>query len=71
MATDAEITIEIDDRYEEAKKIVRESKRGRISYLQRKMLIGYNRAARLMEAMESEGIVSPPQINGEREVLDA
>ena len=42
-----------------------------ISYVQRRLKIGYNRAARMLEAMESAGIVGPLQSNGSREVLSA
>ncbi len=58
-----------DDKYEEAVKIVRESRQASISYLQRRMRIGYNRAARLIERMEREGIVSPSEGGKPREVL--
>jgi len=50
-------------------KIVVESRRASISYIQRKLRVGYQRAARLMEEMEELRIVTPPQSNGNREVL--
>jgi S-DNA-T family DNA segregation ATPase FtsK/SpoIIIE len=60
---------EQDSCYDEAAQIVCESGRASISYLQRRLKIGYNRAARLIETMEIAGIVSPLQSNGSREVL--
>ncbi len=55
--------------YDEAVKIVLEDQRPTISYVQRKLRIGYQRAARLIEAMEEQGIVSAPANNGNREIL--
>ncbi|HET8731682.1 MAG TPA: DNA translocase FtsK 4TM domain-containing protein [Moraxellaceae bacterium] len=60
---------EADPLYDEAVAFVMESRRPSISFVQRKFKIGYNRAARLIEAMELAGIVSPMQSNGQREVL--
>lgn len=60
---------EIDELYDEAVLIVTESKRASISNLQRRLKIGYNRAARLVEQMEAAGVVSELQANGMREVL--
>ncbi len=60
---------EQDDLYDQAVQIVSESKRASISHLQRRLKIGYNRAARLIETMEAAGIVSSMQSNGAREVL--
>jgi S-DNA-T family DNA segregation ATPase FtsK/SpoIIIE len=58
-----------DELYDQAVRIVTESRRASISGVQRRLKIGYNRAARLIELMESQGIVSAPQHNGNREVL--
>ena len=55
--------------YDEAVAFVLESRRASISAVQRKLRIGYNRAARLIEAMEEAGIVSSMNTNGTREVL--
>jgi S-DNA-T family DNA segregation ATPase FtsK/SpoIIIE len=58
-----------DALYDEAVAFVIESRRPSISSVQRKLRIGYNRAARLIEAMEEAGVVSPMNSNGSREVL--
>jgi S-DNA-T family DNA segregation ATPase FtsK/SpoIIIE len=55
--------------YDEAVAYVVESRRASISSVQRKLRIGYNRAARLIEAMEEAGVVSAMNSNGSREVL--
>lgn len=60
---------EADAVYDQAVAFVLETRRVSISSVQRKFRIGYNRAARLVEAMESAGIVSPMQNNGSREVI--
>jgi len=58
-----------DELYDRAVQIVTESRRASISGVQRQLRIGYNRAARIIEEMEASGIVSPPEHNGQREVL--
>ena len=60
---------ETDELYDEAVAFVTQSRRASISAVQRRLRIGYNRAARLIETMESAGIVSPMAANGNREVL--
>ncbi|MDQ8036720.1 MAG: DNA translocase FtsK 4TM domain-containing protein [Pedobacter sp.] len=60
---------EADPLYDEAVNFVLETRRPSISFVQRKFKIGYNRAARLIEAMEMAGVVSPMQTNGQREVV--
>ena len=60
---------EQDPLYDEAVKIVTSERKPSISYVQRRLKIGYNRAARMLEAMETAGIVGPLQSNGGREVL--
>ena len=62
-------TEEIDEFYDEAVAFVTQTRRASISSVQRKFRIGYNRAARLIEAMEQAGIVSEMNNNGSREVL--
>ena len=58
-----------DDLYNEAVEFVVETRRASISSIQRKFRIGYNRAARLIETMEENGIVTPMNSNGSREVI--
>jgi S-DNA-T family DNA segregation ATPase FtsK/SpoIIIE len=60
---------EADPLYDQAVAIVLKSRRASISFVQRDLRIGYNRAARLIEQMEKAGIVTPMQSNGNREVL--
>jgi S-DNA-T family DNA segregation ATPase FtsK/SpoIIIE len=62
---------DMDPLYDQAVRIVTESRRASISGVQRRLKIGYNRAARMIEAMEEAGIVGPLQSNGNREVLAA
>ena len=58
------------DIYKKAVMIVRRDKKASISYVQRQLRIGYNRAATLIEKMEQEGIITPPNISGKREVVE-
>jgi len=58
-----------DELYDEAVRFVCETRRASISSVQRKLRIGYNRAARLIEAMEAAGVVTSMSTNGSREVL--
>ena len=58
-----------DALYNQAVSIVKNDKRVSISYIQRKLQIGYNRAARIVEEMEEKGIVSSPNTQGKRELL--
>jgi len=60
---------EQDPLYDEAVRIVTESRKASISGVQRRLKIGYNRAARMIEAMEAAGLVGPLNTNGSREVL--
>ncbi|MFV3406377.1 MULTISPECIES: DNA translocase FtsK [Pseudomonas] len=60
---------ESDALYDEAVQFVLESRRASISAVQRKLKIGYNRAARMIEAMEMAGVVTPMNSNGSREVI--
>jgi S-DNA-T family DNA segregation ATPase FtsK/SpoIIIE len=61
--------IENDPLYDQAVRLVTESRRASVSAVQRRFKIGYNRAARMVEQMESAGVVGPLQGNGMREVL--
>jgi len=63
------IEFEKDDLYDEAARIVVDSGQASISYLQRRLRIGFSRAARLVDMMEAEGIVSAPAGGKPREVL--
>ena len=58
------------DLYQQAVAIVKRDKKPSISYVQRQLRIGYNRAAILIEKMEAEGIISAPNISGKRELLE-
>ena len=58
-----------DTLYNQAVSIVTNDKRVSISYIQRKLQIGYNRAARIVEEMEETGIVSAPNTQGNSELL--
>ena len=60
---------DFDPLYDQAVAIVTETRKASISYIQRRLKIGYNRAARMVEEMESSGVVSAVQSNGTREVL--
>ena len=60
---------EQDPLYDQAVRIVVESRKASISGVQRRLKIGYNRAARMIETMEAAGLVGPLQSNGSREVL--
>jgi S-DNA-T family DNA segregation ATPase FtsK/SpoIIIE len=60
---------EVDEMYDRAVAIVAETNNVSISMIQRKLRIGYNRAARIVEHMEVQGVVSPPDNTNKREVL--
>ena len=60
---------ESDPLYDQAVAIVTQTRRASISGVQRRLKIGYNRAARMIEHMEETGIVTPMENNGNREVL--
>ena len=61
--------LELDPLYPQAKDIVLEEKKTSISYLQRKLQIGYNRSANIVDQLEKNGILSPPNHKGNREIL--
>ena len=58
-----------DDLYDKALAVVARDKKASTSYIQRRLQIGYNRAASLIERMEQEGVVSSPNHKGVRQVL--
>ena len=60
---------ELDSLYEEARNIILTDRKTSISYLQRKLQIGYNRSARVIEQLEGEGVLSAPNTKGIREIL--
>ncbi|MBN1684978.1 MAG: DNA translocase FtsK 4TM domain-containing protein [Gammaproteobacteria bacterium] len=64
-----QLTGEEDPLYDQAVAVVVQSRKASISYVQRRLHIGYNRAATLIEEMEHAGIVSEPNTNGSRQVL--
>lgn len=64
---DAEI--ELDPLYEEAKNVILTDNKTSISYLQRKLQIGYNRSANIIEQLEAMGVLSEPNAKGNREIL--
>ena len=60
---------EAGDYYDRAVAIVTREKKVSVSYIQRRLSVGYNKAASLVERMQKEGVVSPPNHQGKREVL--
>ncbi len=61
--------VELDSLYEEAKEVVLTDKKTSISYLQRKLQIGYNRSANIIEQLEAKGVLSAPNAKGNREIV--
>ena len=61
--------IDLDPLYEEAKEVVLTDKKTSISYLQRKLQIGYNRSANIIEQLEAMGVLSAPNAKGNREIV--
>ncbi|NPA28113.1 MAG: DUF87 domain-containing protein [Epsilonproteobacteria bacterium] len=64
-----DVEVELDELYEKAKEIVVSERKSSISYLQRRLQIGYNRAANIVEQLERTGVLSPPNNKGSREIL--
>ncbi|MBE3021331.1 DNA translocase FtsK 4TM domain-containing protein [Campylobacter sp. 7477a] len=60
---------ELDPLYEEAKAIILSEQKTSISYLQRRLSIGYNRSANILEQLEKMGVLSPLNAKGQREIL--
>ncbi|MDR2075122.1 MAG: DNA translocase FtsK 4TM domain-containing protein [Holosporales bacterium] len=58
-----------DDMYRKAVEVVLNDRKISVSYIQRKLQIGYNRAARIVEEMEQKGVISPPNHAGKRDIL--
>jgi S-DNA-T family DNA segregation ATPase FtsK/SpoIIIE len=61
--------IDLDPLYEDAKSVVLTDKKTSISYLQRKLQIGYNRSANIIEQLEAMGVLSAPNAKGNREIV--
>lgn len=61
---------DIDELFEDAKRIILTEQKTSISYIQRRLQIGYNRAARIIEQMENLGILSAPNSKGQREIIN-
>ena len=61
--------LDLDPLYEKAKEVVITDRKSSISYLQRKLQIGYNRSANIVEQLEKMGVLSPPNAKGNREIL--
>ena len=68
-AVNKETESEKDELYNKAVEIIKTERKASTSFLQRKLQIGYNRAARIMETMEKEGIVGQANHVGKREIL--
>ena len=71
-SVDGDISEEIenkDELYEDAKQIIINENKTSISYLQRRLQIGYNRAANIIEQLEASGFLSQPNSKGQREIL--
>ena len=60
---------ELDELYEQAKEVILSEKKTSISYLQRRLTIGYNRAANIIEQLEQNGVLGPANAKGQREIL--
>jgi len=63
------VDAEEDPLYDQAVQVILDTKKASISGVQRRLKIGYNRAARMVESMEAAGLVGPLQSNGSREIL--
>jgi len=72
-SVEGENSVEIankDELFEEAKEIIKKEGKTSISYLQRRLQIGYNRAANIIEQLEASGFLSAPNSKGQREILE-
>lgn len=61
--------IELDELYDEAKEIILTDEKTSISYLQRRLKIGYNRAATIIEQLEAMGVLSEVNAKGQRDII--
>jgi len=68
--TDSGSDGDFDELYEDAKAVILTDKKTSISYLQRRLQIGYNRSARIIEQLEMMGVISAPNVKGQREILE-
>ena len=68
-SSNTSVLIELDELYEDAKQIVLSEKKTSISYIQRRLRIGYNRAATIVEQLEQSGILSEVNAKGNREII--
>ena len=68
-AGDGEVDAEQDEYYDQAVEFIAQARRVSVSSIQRRFKMGYNRAARIVEAMEAAGVVSKMESSGLREVL--
>ncbi len=68
-SSDIDGNIELDPLYEKAKEIVLTDRKTSISYLQRKLQIGYNRSANIIDQLEKTGVLSAPNNKGNREII--
>ncbi|WP_270986495.1 DNA translocase FtsK [Campylobacter upsaliensis] len=69
VTANGEIEGGLDELFEEAKRVILEDKKTSISYVQRRLKIGYNRAANIIEQLSQMGILSEPDSKGQREIL--
>lgn len=60
---------QLDELYDEAKNIILTEEKTSISYLQRRLKIGYNKAANIIEQLEQTGVLTPPNIKGQRDII--
>ena len=63
------VVVELDELYEEAKEVILVDQKTSISYLQRKLQIGYNRSANIIEQLQEMGVLSAPNNKGQRDIL--
>ncbi|QOG11423.1 DNA translocase FtsK [Arcobacter sp. FWKO B] len=61
--------LELDELYEDAKDVVYTDRKTSISHIQRRLRIGYNRAANIVEQLEAKGVLSAPNTKGDREII--